>query len=708
MEVTPHRTPTARNRRAAGPLKLVTLAVLGVVAATSLSVSTGVRSLVKDQEKRLLHERTSEAGILVTTLFATPTMTLPLLAATTRPSEDSTANFTFVAQAARGGVGTIGALRVRDGVVTTLSAVGDAPAHGTPVTGKRAELALRAALTKKTATGVFDGPAGRTMVLNVPSGEALVLFQEIPLAGLSQSASMPQSPFSELEGAIYAGPTEDPATLLFATADHLPISGRNVDRHPVAFGGDTWLFVTRSKSPLVGSFAASAHWFVLVAGLLAALLTAVLVETLARRRVYALALVDQSTAALREALKEQARLEQGQRQARELAETANRSKSEFLSRMSHELRTPLNAVLGFGQLLELDDLTEPQQESVEQIVKGGRHLLHLINEVLDISRIETGSLSLSPEPVRATEVVCDSLTLMRPLADHRAIVIDQRIAGFEHIHVLADRQRLKQILLNLVANAVKYNHHGGSVTVSCEVDSDALVITVADTGPGIPADLIDRLFVPFERLGAERTDVEGSGVGLALSQRLAEAMSGVITVASVFGQGSRFSVRLPLAESPLERYDRVVGAGVVPQDQAGEPVEARHKVLYIEDNVSNVRLVERILEHRRDIVLIPAMQASLGLALAREHRPSLILLDVHLPDSSGDEVLKELRSDPLTATTPVVVVSADATSRQIARLMAGGANAYLTKPLDVKEFLAVLSDTIGSVDAVDSEPAVTT
>jgi signal transduction histidine kinase/ActR/RegA family two-component response regulator len=460
-------------------------------------------------------------------------------------------------------------------------------------------------------------------------------------------------------------------------------------------GADHWLIVTKSTRPLVGSLAANSPWGVLAAGLLAALLATVLVETLARRRRYAIALVEQRTYALREALEEQARLEQGEREAREVAEAANRAKSEFLSRMSHELRTPLNAVLGFGQLLELDELNDSQQEAVAQIIKGGRHLLGLINDVLDISRIETGNLAMSPEPVLVSDLIGETLSLMRPLAAARDIqVVTVESNPLDDAHVLADRQRIKQILLNLVSNAVKYGHPDTTVTVSCEAYAGSqLRIVVADTGPGIRPEDLERLFVPFERLGAERSEVEGTGVGLALSKRLAEAMDGTIGVASKFGIGSRFWVELPAVEGPLERLGRIGGARTA-EGEALAGQDRLHKVLYIEDNLPNVRLVERILARRTDIEVVPAMQGRLGLALAHEHRPALILLDLHLPDLEGGEILRQLRRDPATASTPVVILSADATAGQVERLLAEGATAYLTKPLDVKQLLAIVAKSV--------------
>jgi signal transduction histidine kinase/ActR/RegA family two-component response regulator len=675
---------------------LLSAVVLIVLCLFTLGVSFAVGSIAENHEQRLLHERTKEAAVVLRTLFSGPLTTLPVLATATRPRIGSTELFMAVATDLRGDASAIGALTVSGGAVAVLAVAGRGPGPGTTLGGARAALAVRATEVPDLVTDLIDEPSGRHISFAKAIGDGLVLYQDVPLAPFAAYRAGADDPFSELDGVVYAARHEDASKVVLATSPDLPLSGR-VERQRLEIGADTWLLVTRSNHPLVGPFAVDARWWALAIGLAGAFLATGLVETLGRRRAYALALVDERTLALREALDAQAMLEQGQRQARELAEAANRSKSEFLSRMSHELRTPLNAVLGFGQLLELDDLTEPQQEAVGQIVNGGRHLLDLINEVLDLSRIETDSLRMSSEPVLVTEVVTDTLTLMRPLADKRSVEVVHEFGAAEHVYVLADRQRLKQILLNLVANGIKYNRLGGTVTVSSEAVGDRLRIAVTDTGPGIRVENLDRLFVPFERLGAERSDIEGAGVGLALSRRLAEAMGGTIEVASTYGDGSRFSVLLPLADGPLERHERI-GRSVPgnPVDSSAGPV-SRHKVLCIEDNLSNVRLIERILEGRADVEVVPAMQGRLALALAHEHCPALILLDLHLPDIDGDEVLRQLRDDPVTATTPVVIVSADATAGQIDGLLAAGASGYLTKPLDVHELRAVVAETIRTV-----------
>jgi len=383
------------------------------------------------------------------------------------------------------------------------------------------------------------------------------------------------------------------------------------------------------------------------------------------------------------------RAEQAIQDARLEADRANQAKSDFLSRMSHELRTPLNAILGFGQLIEMRTETPQDRESVEQILKGGRHLLSLINEVLDISRIDSGRLSLSPEPVHVGEVIRRVVDLARPLASPRRIAL-QTEGLLTDRYVLADNQRLQQVLLNFVSNGIKYNHEGGRVTVACHDDGTGrLRISVIDTGRGIPAALQSRLFTPFDRLGAEAHGIEGTGLGLALSERLVEAMGGRIGLVSTEGRGSTFWVELSEARSPAVP----VGLDKPTAPRGPAPVRSG-TVLYVEDNPSNLRLVERVLAERPAVRLIPSMQGRLGLALAREHRPDLILVDLHLPDISGEEVLRELQADPDLKDTPVIIVSADATPGQLKRLLAAGARAYLTKPFDVAQLLGLLDATL--------------
>ena len=379
------------------------------------------------------------------------------------------------------------------------------------------------------------------------------------------------------------------------------------------------------------------------------------------------------------------------RKAKEVAELANRAKSEFLSRMSHELRTPLNAILGFGQLLETSTLSPDDDESVQQILKGGRHLLDLINEVLDIARIESRRMSFSVEPVSVDDVLREVIDLILPLAAERGIELRMDSSDPARF-VLADRQRLKQVMLNLVANAVKFNCEGGSVAVFCHHDNPGhLSIWVTDTGPGIAPEDRDRLFFPFDRLGVERAGVEGTGLGLALTKALIEGMNGSIGVESELGRGSTFWVSLPRADAPDTRDER--------EPLSGRPVPLSLRgrtVLYIEDNPSNHTLMERVLADGLDVRLLTAMQGRMGFDLAQEHSPDLIVLDLHLPDISGEEVLSRLREDPATLETPVIVMSADGSPGQIGRLMSAGASGFLPKPLDLKLFLEAVAEVLGT------------
>jgi PAS domain S-box-containing protein len=381
------------------------------------------------------------------------------------------------------------------------------------------------------------------------------------------------------------------------------------------------------------------------------------------------------------------------------AEQASTAKSEFLSRMSHELRTPLHAILGFGELLAREDLRPAQREKLVQLITSGRHLLDLIDEVLDLSRIERGELRLSLEPVHVGTLINETLGMVLPLAAAASVVIVPPRDEDLDIHVLADRQRLKQVLLNLFSNAVKYNREDGAVTLRCTAPGAPRVrIAVVDTGIGIALDNLPRVFEPFDRLGAEATDVEGTGLGLALSKRLMEAMGGQISVVSAVGQGTAFTLELPVVQAPQVPRRATEGDSVIAALR--ERGRAR-TVLYVEDNPSNIKLVEAILAARPEVKLIVATQGSLAIELAREHRPALILLDLNLPDISGEEVLRRLRADARTAETPVVITSADATRGHVARLRRAGADDYVTKPFSIERFLAVIDGS----QAADEEEA---
>jgi signal transduction histidine kinase/CheY-like chemotaxis protein len=667
QESDPHGEP---SRRTSGlTLPAVVLVVLCAVAVAGF---VATRHLVDDHERRVTAERAGEAALFVSSSIGGTSSTLDVLAAAAIGT-NGTVSPAFERSASRlngGRGGRVVLVRLEADGPKVLATVGAAPAAGSALTADRAALALRADTTAgMVAARIDDG--GPVALVFARGLNGIVVMQEVPIRPATPLPVQKGTPFSDLRVAVYAAATPQPQALVLTTGGTFPADA--VVR-PVKVGVETWSLQASALHPLAGGFATAAPWYFLAIGLVTAFLATAVLVVQSRRRSYALALVAARTVDLRAAHQE--------------AETANRSKSEFLSRMSHELRTPLNAVIGFAQLLDTDDLTPDQRESVAHILKGGHHLLQLINEVLDISRVESGNIALSPEPVRAGDVIGETLDLIGPLAVQRGIHLVTDNGNAWGGYVFADRQRTKQILLNLLANAVKYNRPRGTVSVSCRLTGDGRArFVVTDTGPGIAAEHLSMLFVPFERLGAEHTDVEGTGIGLALSKRLADAMGATLGVDSALGQGSTFWLELPVVEGPVERYERL-GRPESPAPPA--PPAERAVILHIEDNLSNLKLVERIVAQRPGLEVVAAMQGRLGLELAHQHTPFLVLLDLHLPDMSGAQVLERLRDDPVTAGIPVVILSADATPGQVQRLLAAGASEYLTKPIDVRELLRVM------------------
>jgi PAS domain S-box-containing protein len=389
--------------------------------------------------------------------------------------------------------------------------------------------------------------------------------------------------------------------------------------------------------------------------------------------------VSQRTAAMKSAMDE--------------AERANRAKSDFLSSMSHELRTPMNAILGFGQLMEFDtSLPDEHQDSVQEILRAGHHLLELINEVLDLARVESGRINLSLEPVEVCPIVNECLGLVGPLADQRDIQLSHK--GLKGAAVRADRTRLKQALVNLLSNAVKYNRDAGSVRIEVLLaGGDRLRIRVTDTGPGIPAERLSELFQPFNRLGAENGTIEGTGIGLTITRRIVEMMGGSVDVESEAGVGSTFWIELPLESAPgfeegHTQRDREGGAS--DSAQARHPEAAQHTVLYIEDSPSNIKLVAQILGRRKHIQLFTAHTPELGIELALARRPELILLDINMPGMDGYQVLEVFKADARLKAIPVIAVTAAAMPRDIERGRAAGFSEYLTKPINIASFLESL------------------
>jgi signal transduction histidine kinase/ActR/RegA family two-component response regulator len=368
------------------------------------------------------------------------------------------------------------------------------------------------------------------------------------------------------------------------------------------------------------------------------------------------------------------------------AERANRAKSDFMSRMSHELRTPLNAILGFGQLLRADGVDEQRRAAnVERILTAGEHLLGLINELLEIAHIDTGGLELFTEPTLVGGLISEAIDQVRPEAGLRAIEICVDLDGAD-AWVAVDRERLRQVLMRLLSNAVRYNREGGHVNVRLSADDHSVAIAVADDGPGIPPDKLTRIFEPFERHGAERTEVQGAGLGLALSKGVVDAMGGTITVVSD-GRGTSVTIGLLRVDHGL-RADEMTPPATYSSPDPGQVV------LCIDDNQSNLILIEQILSMRSAVELLSADCGQQGLRLANERQPQLILLDLNLPDINGSEVLARLKAADRTRQIPVIVLSAEAAPEQQQSLVAGGADGYLTKPIDVPELLALVDQTL--------------
>jgi PAS domain S-box-containing protein len=376
--------------------------------------------------------------------------------------------------------------------------------------------------------------------------------------------------------------------------------------------------------------------------------------------------------------------------AKAAAEKANLAKSDFLSSMSHELRSPLNAILGFAQLINSDTPppTASQKESTDQILHAGWYLLDLINEILDLAQIESGKLALSSEPTSLGEVLLECQSMIEPQAQKRGITMvfpESDLSSF----VEADRTRLKQVLINLLSNAIKYNKVNGAVVVECALTTpERIRVSVSDTGAGLPPEMLSQLFQPFNRLGQERSESEGTGIGLVMSKRLVELMGGLIGVESTVGLGSVFWFELNTTAEPQLEADLAQPATLNPvKSPPGAP---RQTLLYVEDNPANLKLIEQLIARRSDIHLLSAKEGILGIHLARVHQPDVILMDINLPGISGIEALEVLRKDPGTAHIPVIALSANAMPRDIEKGLQAGFFRYLTKPIKVNEFMETL------------------
>jgi PAS domain S-box-containing protein len=389
-------------------------------------------------------------------------------------------------------------------------------------------------------------------------------------------------------------------------------------------------------------------------------------------------------------LSERRRLAEELNRAIEHSEQASRAKSDFLSRMSHELRTPLTSVIGFSELLLRDGLDEGQVLKLEQILKAGEHLVGLIDELLDIERVEAGTMTASPEPIQVGGLLRDALALAGPQAAERDLRVDSELEACRDKYVMADPQRLRQAVLNLLSNAIKYNRPGGEVRLGTEVtDDETLRIHVSDTGAGLSDEQLRRLFVPFDRLGAEESGVEGAGLGLVLSQRLVELMGGRLRATSEIGVGSTFTIELGMTDAEEAMTREPVPA----EGSNGHGSLAGRRVLYIEDNMANLDLVTELLGSSGATVMT-ARDGRSGFGLARRQRPDLILLDLNLPDLGGEQVLSALDGDERLRDIPVIAISADASRGTKLEMYGRGIAAYITKPFDSDSLLGSVEQAL--------------
>lgn len=395
--------------------------------------------------------------------------------------------------------------------------------------------------------------------------------------------------------------------------------------------------------------------------------------------------------------------------AKELAEQANKAKSEFLSSMSHELRTPLNAILGFAQIFELDtNLTSDQRDNINEIIKGGQHLLGLVNEVLDLAKIESGRVFIKSEAVDPIRVINDCVSLVQTQADAMGISIQVNNSENEIETVYADRRRLRQVLLNLLSNAIKYNSENGSIRINCrEIDGRFCQISVTDTGRGISTEQQESVFLPFNRLGAEHSQIEGTGVGLVICKRLVEQMGGDMGFRSVVREGSTFWFQLPLEPENADSAD-TLSNDVAKFDLTQEAqdvnevlltVSGERHILYVEDSLPNQRLMQQIFSRYPELSLTVAGEGFSGLFEARTTLPDLIIMDINLPGMSGYETLNILKRDSMTENIPVIALSANAMEHDIQSGLDAGFEHYLTKPLQLSELIQILNEHFGASQA---------
>jgi signal transduction histidine kinase/DNA-binding response OmpR family regulator len=369
---------------------------------------------------------------------------------------------------------------------------------------------------------------------------------------------------------------------------------------------------------------------------------------------------------------------------------------EFTERLAHELRSPLNTIIGFGELLGLGDVGAAHREWISMMLTAARHLVHLLDDSRDLASVENRKISLAMEAVSVLSAITDVTEIIRPLAMSRGVQLDPLPSGAAADYTYADGERLRQVLLNLLSNAIKYNHPAGNVTISVERQGhERLRINVTDTGRGIADGNLVRLFQPFERLDSAQAGIEGTGLGLALSRDLIEAMGGSIGVTSTEGSGSTFWIELARTE-PVAVSQLAIGPSTI---TASRGYDSPKTVLYVEDMVENLKLVDQILRQRPSLTVIPAMLAGVALDLARQHHPDMILLDLRMPDMAGEEFLAVLKADAALAGIPVVILTADTSAATAGLITSLGAAAFLAKPIGVRELLETVDRVLGEPQA---------
>lgn len=661
-------------------IRTPTLVVFVVFLLLSFTLYLGAGKLVDNQERRLLAERTGEVALLLQSSIQSGFQ--DAINALTAAAQESTDAFALAAKQLADAPNITAAATVADagprGWVVT-SAAGTELSVGQSVTGAREDLLQKAGPILRSDI-VTTGPRQQLAVvatvpravdgLTAPGSGTVAVYAEISLDTHQGTTVTSTEPFHELRAALYVGSEPDPAKLVVTTTDDLPLRGETVTR-TVIVGADQWLLVASARQPLSGSLLPNVPWVLAVAMVIVGLAMSGTVEAVGRGRDRAMRLVAERTQDLESSLRE--------------LRVAQQAKSEFLSNMSHELRTPLNAVIGFSDLMTREptasgapDRISVPTEWVEHINASGMHLLDLINDILDLAKVESGKIDLDVEPLAVKPMIATAVATLRPLMVRKQLAVHEDI---EAVAVSADKVRLRQIIDNLLSNAIKFTPEGGHIDVTARRSGDQVLIDVADDGVGIASEDHERVFEEFQQVGDRGSRTSGTGLGLALTRRLVLAHGGSITLDSAPGAGSRFTVALPAA-----KLSDVHQVALAPTPAPSLEFDAVGTVLVIEDDAAAVRLLRAYLEQAGYAVRV-AGDGPTGLAEAMSIPPDAIVLDVILPGIDGWEVLRRIKLDPRSASVPVVMVTV-VDEQEVG--LALGAVDYLIKPIDPAVLVGVL------------------